>query len=449
MKGLFKLTSLSLALAMTLSTGVAFADSTNAKGKGKAEVKISEKVSINDQIISSLKNKIEVENLELKETKAKNLVQISGNIKVDGMDLSHFKGNTKIKVKLNNVVVNLDREGKFSQLMNKNNLDKLVLGVYVGKVKLYEQNIDTKTLPILTLEKAFQIAREKVAKIPSLESIKISDKATIIEAKEALNQLKKLLGSSASTNQEYQTMLTRVNQALERVNYLERITLRWIEEPKLTRSNKEVVLTGKINIPENLTNVVVKVNGETVTTKYGVFKYLVNSNVSNFVVTVEVNGVINNELTRVVANEENTTSVQNVVNLINALPAKDNVKLSDRNNIIKARAAYENLSQENKSLVTNLAKLIEAELKLRELEMAQITWGFKPTEFSDGQYVGKLNLNNIDNSRVKVRLGTAPNDDIAVLNNGFVLLTKTGTEIVAVFVYLDNVIVPNLSITIN
>ncbi len=448
MKKLFKLTALSLALAMTLSTGLAFADSQNSKSKGKEEVKIVKKVSINDEIINSLKNKVKVENLELKETKAKNLIQISGNIKVDGMDLSQFKGNTKIKVKLNNVVVNLDRDGKFSQLMNKNNLDKLILGVYVGKVKLYEQNVDVKTLPTLTLEKAFQIAREKVAKIPALENLKLTDKQTVIEARDALNDLRRILGMGAATNVEYQTMLAKVNQALERIRFLESTTLRWIEEPKLIKSNN-AVLAGKLHVPDNINNLVVKVNGEIIPTIYGAFRYNVNTNVANLVVTVEVNGVINNELTRVVANDANATSVQNVMNLINALPAKENVKLSDRDDILNARANYEKLSQENKALVTNLAKLIEAELKLRELEMAQLSWTFKPTAFSDGQYIGKLNLNNIDNSRVKVRLGTAPNDDIAVLNNGFVLLTKTGTEIVAVHVYLDNVIVPNLSITIN
>lgn len=448
MKRLLKLTALSLALAMAMSTGAAFADSPNSKSKGKAEVKIAQKVSINDEIINGLKNKVKVENLELKETKAKNLIQISGNIKVDGMDLSQFKGNTKIKIKLNNVVVNLDKDGKFSQLMNKNNLDKLVLGVYVGKVKLYEQNIDTKTLPTMTLEKALQTAREKVAKIPALENLKLTDKQIVNEAKEALNDLRRLLGLNAATNQEYQTMLAKVNQAIERIKLLEDITLRWEEEPKLVKLNN-VVLAGKLHVPDNLNNVVVKVNGEIIPTIYGAFRYNVNTNVANLVVTVEVNGVINNELTRVVTNDANATSVQNVMNLINALPAKENVKLSDRDDILNARANYENLSQENKALVTNLAKLIEAELKLRELEMAQLSWTFKPTAFSDGQYIGKLNLNNIDNSRVKVRLGTAPNDDIAVLNNGFVLLTKTGTEIVAVFVYLDNVIVPNLSITIN
>ncbi|TJX68364.1 hypothetical protein E8P77_02660 [Soehngenia saccharolytica] len=448
MKKLFKLTALSLALAMTLSTGLAFADSQNSKSKGKEEVKIVKKVSINDEIINSLKNKVKVENLELKETKAKNLIQISGNIKVDGMDLSQFKGNTKIKIKLNNVVVNLDKDGKFSQLMNKNNLDKLVLGVYVGKVKLYEQNIDTKTLPTMTLEKALQTAREKVAKIPALENLKLTDKQTVIEARDALNDLRRILGMGAATNVEYQTMLAKVNQALERIRFLESTTLRWIEEPKLIKSNN-AVLAGKLHVPDNINNLVVKVNGEIIPTIYGAFRYNVNTNVANLVVTVEVNGVINNELTRVVANDANATSVQNVMNLINALPAKENVKLSDRDDILNARANYEKLSQENKALVTNLAKLIEAELKLRELEMAQLSWTFKPTAFSDGQYIGKLNLNNIDNSRVKVRLGTAPNDDIAVLNNGFVLLTKTGTEIVAVHVYLDNVIVPNLSITIN
>lgn len=449
MKKLFKLTALSLALAMTLSTGLAFADSQNSKSKGKEEVKIVKKVSINDEIINSLKNKVKVENLELKETKAKNLIQISGNIKVDGMDLSQFKGNTKIKVKLNNVVVNLDRDGKFSQLMNKNNLDKLILGVYVGKVKLYEQNVDVKTLPTLTLEKAFQIAREKVAKIPTLENLKLTDKQTVIEARDALNDLRRLLGMSAATNVEYQTMLAKVNQALERIRFLESTTLRWVEEPKLIKYQNNNVLIGKLFIPENVSNVVVKVNGEVVTTALGAFRYNVNTNVENLIVTVEINGVVNSDLTRIIKNDTNTITVQYVMDLINALPSKDNVKLSDRDNIIKARASYEKLSQENKALVTNLSKLIEAELKLRELEMAQLSWVFKPIAFSDGQYIGKLNLNNIDNDRVKVRLGTAPNDDLAVLNNGVVFISKTGTELVAVHVYLDGVIVPSLSVTIN
>ncbi|HPP32282.1 MAG TPA: hypothetical protein PK083_07480, partial [Soehngenia sp.] len=365
------------------------------------------------------------------------------------MDLSQFKGNTKIKVKLNNVVVNLDKNGNFSQLMNKNNLEKLVLGVYVGKVKLYEQNVDVKTLPTLTLEKAFQIAREKVAKIPTLENLKLTDKQTVIEARDALNDLRRLLGMSAATNVEYQTMLAKVNQALERIRFLESTTLRWVEEPKLIKYQNNNVLIGKLFIPENVSNVVVKVNGEVVTTALGAFRYNVNTNVENLIVTVEINGVVNSELTRIIKNDTNTITVQYVMDLINALPSKDNVKLSDRDSIIKARASYEKLSQENKALVTNLSKLIEAELKLRELEMAQLSWVFKPIAFSDGQYIGKLNLNNIDNDRVKVRLGTAPNDDLAVLNNGFVFISKTGTELVAVHVYLDGVIVPSLSVTIN
>lgn len=449
MKRLLKLTALSLALVMTLSSAIAFADSPNGKSKAKVDTKIVTKLSTSDQILQELKGKVKVENLELKEMKAKNLMQVNGNVKIDGMDLSQFKGNTKIKVKLNNVVVNLDKNGNFSQLMNKNNLEKLVLGVYVGKVKLYEQNVDVKTLPTLTLEKAFQIAREKVAKIPTLENLKLTDKQTVIEARDALNDLRRLLGTSATTNVEYQTMLAKVNQALARIRFLESTTLRWVEEPKLIKYQDNNVLIGKLFIPENVSNVVVKVNGEVVMTALGAFRYNVNTNAENLIVTVEINGVVNSELTRIIKNDTNTITVQYVMDLINALPSKDNVKLSDRDSIIKARASYEKLSQENKALVTNLSKLIEAELKLRELEMAQLSWVFKPIAFSDGQYIGKLNLNNIDNDRVKVRLGTAPNDDLAVLNNGFVFISKTGTELVAVHVYLDGVIVPSLSVTIN
>src|SRR5699024_1596581 len=74
------------------------------------------------------------------------------------------------------------------------------------------------------------------------------------------------------------------------------------------------------------------------------------------------------KLAELIKEEEDLAAVEEVIKMIFELPSVKQLELADREQVEAARAAYENLSSEQKELVTNLDLLESLEAKLVELE---------------------------------------------------------------------------------
>lgn len=64
------------------------------------------------------------------------------------------------------------------------------------------------------------------------------------------------------------------------------------------------------------------------------------------------------------------TAARDVIDAIAALPAAADITLADKNDVLRVRAAYEELSRETKSAVTNYSRLTAAENRIAEIEAA-------------------------------------------------------------------------------
>ena len=70
------------------------------------------------------------------------------------------------------------------------------------------------------------------------------------------------------------------------------------------------------------------------------------------------------------------SEVQAVIDAINALPPVEELILDDKDSVGAAREAYDNLTAEQKELITNYATLVAAEAKIADLEAAAEARGF-------------------------------------------------------------------------
>lgn len=151
--------------------------------------------------------------------------------------------------------------------------------------------------------------------------------------------------------------------------------LKWIEEPKFGEvKNKKVEVYGKMQIPKEFkgtTIVKLEVNGfNVVPMKDGSFSksIFINSEV-NIKVFVGKDEVV--DLGKTLIYLEDTTKVDKVEAMIEALPKVEDIKLNDKEAVRKARLAYEALTDMEKKAVKNLDKLIAAEKRIAELEQKE------------------------------------------------------------------------------
>ena len=107
----------------------------------------------------------------------------------------------------------------------------------------------------------------------------------------------------------------------------------------------------------------------------------------------DVNYVVEGRITiDTLVNVQNQDAAQKVIDMINNIPEK--IKLEDKEMILAVRAAYEALTEEQKSLVSKevLDKLVKVEEKIKELEASQKPEE-KPSEKPNGGNSGSGNGN--------------------------------------------------------
>lgn len=99
--------------------------------------------------------------------------------------------------------------------------------------------------------------------------------------------------------------------------------------------------------------------------------------------TATWDGIISAQQLLVDQKKNNEVRAEEVIELIETLPAVNLVKVTDKEEIEKAREAYNLLTEEQKNLVTNVAKLVAVEEALKKaIEQAPIYTGkveFKAT----------------------------------------------------------------------
>lgn len=147
--------------------------------------------------------------------------------------------------------------------------------------------------------------------------------------------------------------------------------LKWLEEPSIGQvKNKKVEVYGRLEIPEKYKGpekVKLTVDGfNVVPKKDGSFSKSVfikpEIEVKVFVGKEEVA-----ELTRFVYYLEDTSAVDRVISMIDALPDVEDLKVEDRDSVNRAREAYDALSDFEKRFVKNIDKLVALEIKMAEL----------------------------------------------------------------------------------
>lgn len=176
--------------------------------------------------------------------------------------------------------------------------------------------------------------------------------------------------------------------------------LKWVEEPSFGEfKNKKFEVHGKLEIPKEFkgtTIVKLEVNGfNVVPMKDGSFSksIFINSEVhiKVFVGKDEVK-----DLAKTLVYLEDSTNVDKVIALIDALPDMEDLKLSDKESVEEARLAYENLTDSEKKAVTNLDKLIAALEKIEHLEEEAQDKYFFPTIYMNvPEPMGIFNYSNI------------------------------------------------------
>ena len=121
---------------------------------------------------------------------------------------------------------------------------------------------------------------------------------------------------------------------------------------------------------------------------------------------------------------------EKVVDMINGLPLTESISISDKEDVISARVAYDSLSEDDKAKVTNYDKLLAAETKIADLE--------KAAEFDEA--VGTLP--DLDN------LTEADYEKIAALKEKYDALTDNQKKLIknedAIKLAFEKLVVKNL-----
>lgn len=133
-----------------------------------------------------------------------------------------------------------------------------------------------------------------------------------------------------------------------------------------------------------------------------------------------------------------TADAKKVIESINKLPAAEDLKTTDEDKVVAARAGYNKLTDIEKKTVENLDVLEKAEVKLNELKKAETDKNKKELqEKLDAEAVAVYGgqkvkfVNGVNNGRVTIEIPTAKtgymaNVTIKDKDNGTVLATKDG-----------------------
>ncbi len=230
-----------LAGVLILGGGTVFAVSPNANPNAMkmnpARMKAMEKFGNVMEVMAGIVDDVEVDVIPMANG---NVGVIEGLIDLDqDYEFIDFKGNTKLKVKLNNVTVNIDSEGNFMQPMPMWKIEPLTIRVFMGKVLVYsnvEDDLD-EIREDMDLERTLNWAERIFDRLErSLEELDIDDVGLVKRARTAYEFLDEEIGSDddyADLMDKYSGILRdaedEIQELLETLIYWEE-TLRYEDD---------------------------------------------------------------------------------------------------------------------------------------------------------------------------------------------------------------------------
>lgn len=254
-----------LAVLLIFSSGMSFAANTNAtknKAMNPAMNKTMAKVGLNGDLdLEDLKKAINIVELKLLPTESPNIGRIVGTVEVaqkykNDFDLSMFKGNTKLKLKLGNVTVNVDKFGEFRQTMPLWKLGGLNISLYMGHVYLYsvDKSIIEDMYKPMPLQRALDRAIAAVDKLPDdLDDLTEEDVNIVEKARTAVDMLKAALDAenikSGTVFDKYKELLGKVEDAEKEIDKILEDFIAWDVEPYEIRTNRYY---GKLDLNSKL-----------------------------------------------------------------------------------------------------------------------------------------------------------------------------------------------------
>lgn len=269
MKAVNRRVAIILAVLLVFSTGMAYAASPNAnpnamknKAMNPAKVKTMTKIGLVGNLdLEDLKDAIKVVDLRLLPTESPNVGKIVGSIEIDedyedDFNLSMFKGNTKLKLKMGNVTVNVDKYGDFRQTMPLWKLPGMEIKLYIGHIFLYTVDkdlIDDMYEPI-PLQRALDRAIAAVDKLPDdLDDLTEDDVNLVEKARTAVDILKDALDAenikSGTVYNKYLDLLEIVEDAEDEMDEILEDLIAWDVEPYEIRTGRYY---GKLDLNSKL-----------------------------------------------------------------------------------------------------------------------------------------------------------------------------------------------------
>ncbi len=223
MKALNRGLAILLAGVLILGSGVAFAVSPNANPKAMkinpAKMKAIEKIGLEISDVMDIVDDVDVDVVPMANG---NVGVIIGKINLDeDYEFEGFKGNIKLKVKLNNVTVNIDEFGEFAQSMPVWKIEPLSVRVYMGKMLVYSsieeeiEGIDNE----INIERALDRAEAAIDRLPDFEDLEedltIDDFNLIRRARIAVDILGEAVEDNSDEEDLYEEYLLIVEAAEE------------------------------------------------------------------------------------------------------------------------------------------------------------------------------------------------------------------------------------------
>lgn len=254
-----------VAVLLIFSSGMSFAanpNSTKNKAMNPAMNKTMAKVGLNGDLdLEDLKKAISIVELKLLPTESPNVGRIVGTVEVaqkykNDFDLSMFKGNTKLKLKLGNVTVNVDKFGEFRQTMPLWKLEGLNISLYMGHVYLYsvDKSIIEDMYKPMPLQRALDRAIAAVDKLPDdLDDLTEEDVNIVEKARTAVDMLKAALDAenikSGTVFDKYKELLEKVEDAEKEIDKILEDFIAWDVEPYEIRTGRYY---GKLDLNSKL-----------------------------------------------------------------------------------------------------------------------------------------------------------------------------------------------------
>jgi len=258
MKAVTRRLAILLVVLLVFSTGMAYAASPNAnpnamknKAMNPAKIKTMAKIGLfGDLDLEDLKDAIEVVDLRLLPAESPNVGRVVGSIEIDedyedDFNLSMFKGNTKLKLKLGNVTVNVDKLGNFKQTMPLWKLPGMEIKLYMGHIYLYtvDEDIIEDMYEPIPVQRALDRAIAAVDKLPDdLDDLTEDDANLVEKARTAVDILKAALDAedikSGTVFDQYKALLKEVEEAEKEMDDILEDLISWDEEPEWVREDR-------------------------------------------------------------------------------------------------------------------------------------------------------------------------------------------------------------------